>query len=178
MTSEAQHEEVAVIGSSNECVICRSPITNGDILDMLVCGHLFHKDCIIQWLSPVKGCPLCKRLQLPEAVVSIHHQRRFRERRLSIDRFLFLFSEKLSVRQLEDFMEKSLYGNLEIVCQIIGVKVYGVNEFGLKFLCGEVKGFQEVENDFDIELNIRKTGLFFRKLKYYFSDLHLFLNNQ
>jgi hypothetical protein len=71
MNSEAQDELVAVISSGQECVICRSSINNGDVLDMLACGHLFHKDCIIQWLSPVKGCPLCKRLQLPEALVSM-----------------------------------------------------------------------------------------------------------
>ena len=39
-------------GSGEECVVCLSSFTQGDELRELACGHVFHRDCIDQWLLP------------------------------------------------------------------------------------------------------------------------------
>lgn len=44
-----------------ECVICLEPYKQGEILiELPVCGHIFHEDCIIGWLGKQSKCPTCK----------------------------------------------------------------------------------------------------------------------
>eukprot|EP01083_Nonionella_stella_P197372 725691_1 len=45
------------------CAICTDDFVAGDVLNSLPpCRHLFHKDCVIPWLTQYKGCcPLCMR---------------------------------------------------------------------------------------------------------------------
>jgi len=43
---------------ANECTICRDDISVP--LEILPCGHLFHKKCIKQWLSLRMICPVCR----------------------------------------------------------------------------------------------------------------------
>ena len=44
------------------CTICQDAFENGDNLIVLVCGHLFHEDCVERWLKESKSqCPICKR---------------------------------------------------------------------------------------------------------------------
>jgi hypothetical protein len=38
------------------CSIC---LNSGDTGKLLLCGHFFHTECIDQWLSTKKSCPLC-----------------------------------------------------------------------------------------------------------------------
>lgn len=45
---------------SMECCICKENINDDDKIDRLKCNHLFHVDCIDQWFSISKCCPLCK----------------------------------------------------------------------------------------------------------------------
>ncbi|XAR56036.1 hypothetical protein NMG60_11036323 [Bertholletia excelsa] len=46
--------------SSNDlCVICRLDYENGDTLTLLSCKHLYHPDCINNWLRINKVCPVC-----------------------------------------------------------------------------------------------------------------------
>ena len=48
-----------VIG--NECVICHEWISLGEIVrELPVCNHLFHKECIDNWLVQSPTCPLCR----------------------------------------------------------------------------------------------------------------------
>mmetsp|Transcript_43337 Transcript_43337/g.137023 ORF Transcript_43337/g.137023 Transcript_43337/m.137023 type:complete len:280 (+) Transcript_43337:214-1053(+) len=43
------------------CSICLGNFFTGEDCRMLPCLHVFHKNCIDQWLSMSQECPLCKR---------------------------------------------------------------------------------------------------------------------
>ena len=53
-------------GDKVECQICLMEYEDGNQIMMLVCTHMFHKDCAKDWLSkPQKSgmcpvCPICK----------------------------------------------------------------------------------------------------------------------
>ena len=42
------------------CVICLEDFKNGDNATVLPCIHLFHTDCIKNWLKTQNCCPICK----------------------------------------------------------------------------------------------------------------------
>jgi len=47
--------------TNNDCSICLEPLTE-NVATALPCGHRFHKDCIVNWLSRSEGkCPNCKQ---------------------------------------------------------------------------------------------------------------------
>merc|ERR1712118_525128 len=42
------------------CSICLAPFEKSDDVNVLLCGHLFHRDCISKWLGEhSRACPLC-----------------------------------------------------------------------------------------------------------------------
>jgi len=52
-----------------QCVVCCADFEVGEELSRLPgCGHLFHPDCVRQWLDRAANCPICRR-NLVEAVV-------------------------------------------------------------------------------------------------------------
>lgn len=46
--------------SSNDCMVCLSTFANGDRVRMLPCNHVFHTQCVDEWLSRDLHCPLCR----------------------------------------------------------------------------------------------------------------------
>ena len=42
------------------CMICLNDYLVGDVVKTLPCFHMFHPDCINEWLERSKLCPLCK----------------------------------------------------------------------------------------------------------------------
>ena len=42
-----------------ECVICLELMDYDDELIIIECSHIYHKDCLKQWLKKKKICPLC-----------------------------------------------------------------------------------------------------------------------
>ena len=44
-----------------ECSICLVPIEQGKTEKRVLCGHIFHKHCIMSWFSIKFSCPLCRR---------------------------------------------------------------------------------------------------------------------
>jgi hypothetical protein len=54
------------------CTICRNNINNDSIyntnisvqslINIGICGHIYHDDCIIKWLVTNDKCPLCSQL--------------------------------------------------------------------------------------------------------------------
>ncbi|RDX79773.1 E3 ubiquitin ligase BIG BROTHER-related, partial [Mucuna pruriens] len=46
-------------GSNDSCVICRMDYEDGESLTVLSCKHLYHPECINNWLKINKVCPVC-----------------------------------------------------------------------------------------------------------------------
>ena len=48
--------------SSEQCSICLDDFDKGDRLRVLHCGHMYHTDCIMPWLTKQRSnCPMCKK---------------------------------------------------------------------------------------------------------------------
>ena len=43
-----------------QCIICMEEFENNENIKLLPCDHIFHKNCIKQWLLKQKTCPFCK----------------------------------------------------------------------------------------------------------------------
>lgn len=54
----------AELDDDNTCTICFGPIEDGDRVGELACDHVFHVECLKQWLARRNICPLC---QMPNA---------------------------------------------------------------------------------------------------------------
>ncbi|KAF7808314.1 E3 ubiquitin ligase BIG BROTHER-related [Senna tora] len=46
-------------GNNDSCVICRMDYEDGESLTVLSCKHLYHPECINNWLKINKVCPVC-----------------------------------------------------------------------------------------------------------------------
>ena len=57
------------------CTICLEDHVPGELAARLPCGHLFHKDCVVEWLSRHCVCPVC-RYELPTYSVVYERTRR------------------------------------------------------------------------------------------------------
>ena len=42
------------------CIICMEDFKVNDEVIFLPCLHIFHKDCILEWLGRHDDCPICK----------------------------------------------------------------------------------------------------------------------
>ena len=60
-TSESQ--KIKVSAAPLECSICALEFTNKDFVIQLMCskGHVFHEDCISDWIKVQLNCPLCRK---------------------------------------------------------------------------------------------------------------------
>lgn len=47
-----------------DCTICMEDFENNNILYSLLCGHVFHKDCVSTYLIGArhKVCPICRQI--------------------------------------------------------------------------------------------------------------------
>jgi len=54
----------AVVEPGIECAICMTQVLDGDATMTTPCGHSFHRECLIRWMSEDLVCPMC-RSQLP-----------------------------------------------------------------------------------------------------------------
>ena len=43
-----------------KCSICMEEYQNGELKNILPCTHIFHKKCVVKWLSQNVACPLCR----------------------------------------------------------------------------------------------------------------------
>lgn len=42
------------------CVICMSQFDKGDKIITILCCHLYHSECILNWFKTKNTCPICK----------------------------------------------------------------------------------------------------------------------
>ena len=74
--SEDQHTSLLLIEERNiipeeilgtDCPICFEVYKEGDVIGISHdsdCPHIFHKDCIVNWLSRDDRCPTCRRIYI------------------------------------------------------------------------------------------------------------------
>ena len=44
-----------------ECSVCLDSLNNSEELIQLVCGHIYHKECVHEWISRKNTCPNCRK---------------------------------------------------------------------------------------------------------------------
>ena len=58
---ETKIEDVTKLDAEKKnCIICLEDFKNGDKATVLPCIHLFHTECIKNWLKTQNSCPICK----------------------------------------------------------------------------------------------------------------------
>ena len=50
----------ALFDDNINCIICMENFNENELVKQLPCGHVFHGECIDQWLGEQKNCPFCK----------------------------------------------------------------------------------------------------------------------
>lgn len=53
---------------SDDCLVCRERFVAGDVIRLLPCIHVYHRDCIDPWLVTNRTCPTCTRR------IDAHHE--------------------------------------------------------------------------------------------------------
>uniref|UniRef100_A0A8R1DXT1 RING-type domain-containing protein n=1 Tax=Caenorhabditis japonica TaxID=281687 RepID=A0A8R1DXT1_CAEJA len=48
-------------GIRSSCSICLGSLKQKDKVSALVCGHIYHHECISKWMAAKKQCPSCRR---------------------------------------------------------------------------------------------------------------------
>ena len=55
-------EEIQDLAPRIKCVVCQEAFVEGDDAIITPCGHIFHKTCIVTWVSEHSHCcPLCRK---------------------------------------------------------------------------------------------------------------------
>lgn len=91
-TAETEREpdaddEVSMMGRENECPICMSELKANEIASWSFserCSHIFHHECIKEWLLRHANCPFCREVYMPVD----------RESRLSKEKHLQLTNDR------------------------------------------------------------------------------------
>jgi len=51
--------KVERVYEESECSICFEPLKT--LYAALPCGHVYHSDCILKWLTDHRSCPVCRK---------------------------------------------------------------------------------------------------------------------
>jgi len=66
MSREARHElKLVTVLEEDICVVCQEAMPAGSKAKQMPCGHLFHDDCLISWVSKNNSCPTCRFDEMP-----------------------------------------------------------------------------------------------------------------
>ena len=52
--------------SGKNCTICLEDFSIGDHIRILPCNHIYHKDCIDEWIMKENNCPICRKEVISE----------------------------------------------------------------------------------------------------------------
>jgi len=65
---QSEHLEDSDTGDDSTCPICLAPIETGDRVGALKCSHIFHVECLKEWLKRGRNvCPLCMQTDVAAA---------------------------------------------------------------------------------------------------------------
>ena len=53
--------KIGQYGLNNQCNICFDLFHENEYLKQLKCGHIFHKECLSQWMLNQRNCPSCNQ---------------------------------------------------------------------------------------------------------------------
>lgn len=99
---------------SPECVICLDDLVLGEPATRIPCGHLFHENCIKDWLKKSNECPVC-RYELPtdDAKYEVDRKERMAGRRPRLRLTDLSVKSAQELRRLADYLQVSCVGCLE-----------------------------------------------------------------
>lgn len=99
---------------SNECSICIDEMNIGQEAIRIPCGHLYHEDCIKDWLGKSNECPVC-RYELPTDNVEFEKGRKERMagRKIRLRRNELTVKTAQELRRLAHFLCVDVSGCLE-----------------------------------------------------------------
>jgi len=99
---------------SNECSICIDELEVGQEAMRIPCGHLYHEECVKDWLKKSNECPVC-RYELPTDNAEFERGRRERMagRKIRLRRSDLTVKTAKELRRLSDFLCVDVSGCLE-----------------------------------------------------------------
>ena len=80
-----------------ECVICIEPIRNDCKCRMLSCFHIFHAECIENWLVTNASCPMCNKQLTKSTDIKLDYKDH-QMNSISVDNECF-FSDHIVIRK-------------------------------------------------------------------------------
>jgi len=99
---------------STECVICLDDLVVNEPATRIPCGHLFHDNCVKDWLKKSNECPVC-RYELPtdDAKYEVTRRQRMAGRRPRLRLADLSVKSAQELRRLADYLQVSCVGCLE-----------------------------------------------------------------
>lgn len=98
----------------SECSICLADLVAGEPALRIPCGHLFHEDCVKDWLKKSNECPVC-RFELPtdDAEYERGRQTRMAGRKIRLRRADLDVKSVKELQRLAHFIAVDVKGCLE-----------------------------------------------------------------
>lgn len=106
--------DIAANEESNECSICLDELQIGQPALRIPCGHLYHEECVKDWLRKSNECPVC-RYELPTDNAEFERGRRERMagRRIRMRRTELTVKTAQELRHFASFLCVDVVGCLE-----------------------------------------------------------------
>jgi len=99
---------------SDECAICLDELVVGQPALRIPCGHLYHEDCVKDWLKKSNECPVC-RFELPtdDAEYERGRRKRMEGRKLRMRMTDLTVKSVQELQRLANFIDVDVRGCLE-----------------------------------------------------------------
>ena len=99
---------------NHECCVCFYKHSVGDKVVRLPCGHLFHHNCISEWLNKRCTCPICRwEMETDDKYYEDERIERMRKRRIRLKSHEL---ERMSVKELKDLAKSRMENSERKAC--------------------------------------------------------------